>query len=225
VGESYLSPCYNPPIPHSFPLESEAFCVMCDRNFIYNDEYVISEMIGGTVLEGFELSGWTGLALTVEGYDPLKGTVTIKNNKLSSGTYVIVGFIFGTYNESTGQFQIVGYTKDSTTYCWGSYEPSVSVPSRGGTKNVNVETYALNPSSEITLDILPFVGPYNVDGTAVLRYDSVDWGYGKRVIGINWDDLRGYLSHIYDTKIYTDQVTVSPYALPAEVRNFSIAKA
>jgi len=68
VGESYLSPCYNPPIPHSFPLESEAFCVMCDRNFIYNDEYVISEMIGGTVLEGFELSGWTGLALTVEGY-------------------------------------------------------------------------------------------------------------------------------------------------------------
>ena len=178
-------------------------------------------MIARTVLQGLELPG---LALTVEGFDPLTGTVTIKNNKLSSGTYVIVGFIFGNYNSSTKQFTVVNYIKDSTYYAWGSYEPSVSVPSKGNTKDVDVETYALNPSSETTVDIMAFVGPYNVDGTAVLRYDSRDWGHGNRVIGINWSDLQTYLSHVYDAEIYTDRVTVTPRASAAEVRGFSISK-
>jgi len=180
-------------------------------------------MIARTVLQGLELPG---LALTVEGFDPLTGTVTIKNNKLSSGTYVIVGFIFGNYDSSTKEFTVVNYTKDSTNYAWGSYEPSVSVPSKGNTKDVDVETYALNPSSETTVDIMAFVGPYNVDGTAVLRYDSRDWGSGSRVIGINASDLDTYFSnYVYDFEIYTDQVKVKPYTSSAEVTDFSIAKA
>jgi len=182
-------------------------------------------MIAEAALESFELPGYVALTLEVEGFDPLKGTVTIKNNKLSSGTDLIVGFVFGTYDDATKTFSVITYVKDSTTYAWGSYKPQVDAPSKGGTKDVDVETYALNPASEITVDIMAFVGPYNVDGTAVLRYDSRDWGSGSRVIGINWSDLQTYLSHVYDAEIYTDRVTVTPRVSAAEVRGFSISKA
>ena len=187
-----------------------------------------TEMVleGFELSRGFELPGWVGLQLEVEGYDPLTGTVTIQNNKLSSGTDLIVGFVFGTYDDATKTFSVITYVKDSTTYAWGSYKPQVDAPSKGGTKDVDVETYALNPSSETTVDIMAFVGPYNVDGTAVLRYDSRDWGSGSRVIGINWSDLQTYLSsHVYDTEIYLDQVKVKPWTPAAEVTNFSIEKA
>ena len=154
------------------------------------------------VIEDFGSPEQLGSPLEVNGQAPLTGTVRIKNNKLSSGTKVYVGFVFGGLEE-TGDFWILDFPAGGAWYYWGTYK-EVEVPSKGNTKAVDVETYALNIDVTATFDIYVWVGP-----TAALGSYSTDYGSGNRKIGIT-KDFDSYESNIYDSAVYLDQVTVSP---------------
>jgi len=169
-------------------------------------------------LEGFGAAKVIG-ATSVDAFDPLKGVVTFKNNKLTQGVWVNVGFVFGIYDETEKTIELVSFTADSTTYIWGSYVRP-SAPAKGSSKDSDVYTYALNPSAVTTYDVLVFVGP----DTTMTRYYA-DYGSGSRIIGIKWADLQPYLDTVYDTEIYLDVVTVTPWAPNAEITDFTIEKA
>ncbi len=163
-------------------------------------------------LEGFGLD-----IATVYGYDPLTGAVTYTNNDLASGADLIVGYIFGEQQED-GSFKSYTFTADSTTFIWGTFYEDTA-PDKDNSKTTDVLTYALNPSEEITPDAFVFVGEVKTLGTA-----SVDWGSGSRTLGINAQDLIGYVGYMYDNSIIVDVVTVKPWAPEAEVTGFEISK-
>lgn len=177
------------------------------------------------ILESFGEEGGIGAtkgkvigAISVDAFDPLKGVVTFKNNNLTQGVWMDVGFVFGIYDESTGSISLVGFTVDSTTYIWGRYVRPTA-PAKGSSKNADVPTYALNPAAVTTYDVLAFVGPDTTMGCY-----TADYGSGLRAIGIKWADLQPYLNTVYDKKIYLNVVTVAPYALPAEITNLAMSK-
>jgi len=149
--------------------------------------------------------------LEVNPGDWLTGTVTIKNNTLSSGTKVHVGFLFGTYDSDTGDFDPYEFSN----YYYGSVKRDEEVPNKGNTKAVDVKTQALTLiSEEITFDILVWVGPNTyLPGTAVYK-DSE-----KRVIGLDKSHFDSY--EPYDTTLYEDQVTIAP---ESKVTGFSIVE-
>ena len=156
--------------------------------------------------------------LEVNPGDWLTGTVTIKNNTLSSGTEVRVGFLFGTYDDTTGEFDPYDFIGAmGHEYYYGSLERDVEVPNIGNTKAVDVKTQALTfISEEITFDILAWVGPNTyLPGTAVYK-DSE-----KRVIGLDKSHFDSYEPSIYDTAVYEDQVTIAP---ESTVTGFSIVE-
>jgi len=176
-----------------------------------------TEAIYGTGIEGFVVRAGGVSLLDVEGYDPLKGTITVKNNKLDQYTYVDVGFLLGFYDETEETFTVIVITADSTRYWLGTY-CAVSLPAKGNTKDGRTYTYALNFTETTTLDAFVFVGEYKVLNTL-----NVDWGSGSRILGIKESEI-STLS-FYDYKIYTDVVTISPYTTSAEVTDFTLVKA
>jgi len=171
------------------------------------------------VLQGFELPG---LQLEVNGFDPVTGTVTLKNNNLSKGTYAFFGYIFGEYDASTETFTVAAFQVDSVVYAWGIWG-AWSVPDPGGSESWDLPTYALNVASETTFDVLAFIGTSDFP----MQGYNADFGYGSREIGIKFDDLSTYFeNYLYHATVYLDQLTVEPYtALPAEVTDFSIVRA
>jgi len=164
------------------------------------------------VIEDFGSPEGVVSLLTVKPKDPLTGTVTIKNNKLSTGTDINVGFIFGTYDEDTKIFMPYLFKTDvGNIHAGGSFR-TIKAPDKRKTKNAEVKTYAPDLSIGTTFDIMAFVGPWAVDTTPIkIGFKPVDWGFGPRVIGINWANLQAYYSHyVYDTVIYLDQVMIKP---------------
>ena len=168
-------------------------------------------------IEGFKVGAGGVSLLDVEGYDPLKGTITVKNNKLDQYTYVDVGFLLGFYDETTETFTVIVITEDSTRYWWGTY-CAVSLPRQGQTKDGRTYTYALNVTETTTLDALVFVGEYDILTTL-----NVDWGSGSRILGLKEDEISTL--PLYNSVIYTDVVTISPWAPSAEVTDFTLEKA
>jgi len=177
---------------------------------------MLTEAIYGTGIEGFEVRGGGVSLLDVEGYDPLKGTITVKNNKLNEYDYVDMGFLLGFYDETAQTFTIIKFTQDSTDYWWGTY-CAVSLPRQGQTKDGRTYTYALNFTQRTTLDAYVFVGEYKI-----LTTYKVDWGSGSRTLGLKEDDINSL--PLYDYKIYTDVVTISPYTTSVEVTDFTPEK-
>jgi len=152
--------------------------------------------------------------LEVNPGDWLTGTVTIKNNTLDSGTKVHVGFLFGTYDSDTGDFD--PYVLD-TNYYFGSVKRDVEVPNKGNTKAVDVKTQAHEPflpNESITFDIFAWVGPNTYLPGIAVYIDSE-----KRVIAISKSHFDSY--EPYDTAVYEDQVTIAP---ESTVTGFSIVE-
>jgi len=177
-----------------------------------------TEAIYGTGIEGFELSAGRVSLLDVEGHDPLKGTITVKNNKLDEYTYVDVGFLLGFYDEENKTFTYIYFDDENgVRYWWGTY-CAVSLPKKGETKDGRTYTYALNPTSSTTYDALVFVGEYKI-----LTTYNVDWGSGSRILGLKKDEISTL--PLYDAEIYTDVVTISPWTPSAEVTDFTLEKA
>jgi len=176
-----------------------------------------TEAIYEVGIEKFGVGAGGVSLLDVEGYDPLKGTITVKNNKLDQYTYVNVGFLLGFYDETNKTFTFIKFTENNVDYWWGTY-CAVSLPAKGNTKDGETYTYALNPTSSTTYDAFVFVG----EGIAMNSY-NVDWGSGGRILGIKKAEISSLT--LYDTVVYTDAVTISPYRPPAEVTNFTLEKA
>ena len=144
--------------------------------------------------------------LEVNPRDWLTGTVTIKNNKLDSGTKVYVGFIYGTYDDDTEEFE--PYTAHVAGYdhYYMSLTKDVEVPNKGNTKAVDVKSYAWDIiTEETTFDILAWVGPPAYLPGFVVYKDSE-----RRVISVYKSHFDPYVPSIYDTTVYEDQVTVAP---------------
>jgi len=156
-------------------------------------------------IEGIGARAERALALDVNAFDPLSGGITFKNNRITSGTYINQGYVFGIYDEESGSISLVSFTADSTTYIWGVYA-STPVPAKGSSRTVTRNTYALEPSETTTFDCLVFIGP-----EVSLGSFEADYGWGTRMIGIKWADLQPYLDTVYDTEIYLDVVTVTPW--------------
>jgi len=172
-------------------------------------------MITETVLESFELPS---LTLEVEETDPLTGTVTIKNNKLTSGTKVYVGFFIGSYDSGSDMFYPVYFVAGDITYYWCTYKEE-SVPDKGGTKDIELKTYAPSIGEKTTHDIYVWVGQ-----TGTLYKYNTDYGSSIRMVATKKSDWDSYVSKVYDTEIYLDQLTTKPPAPSAEIIDFSISK-
>jgi hypothetical protein len=79
-----------------------------------------------------------------------------------------------------------------------------------------VLSYALNVAAQTTFDVYVFIA------TGTLGLYAANYTKGSRTIGLKLTDFQAL--SMLGTKIYTAQLTVSPYALPAEVVGFSISK-
>lgn len=156
------------------------------------------------------------LQLGVEGFDPLTGAVTWKNNKLTPGASVLVGYVFGKYDEATKTFSIAVFTVDTVQYAWGSVIVATA-PAQGATATPSVLSYALNLAAPTTFDVLVFIA------TGTLGAYAADYNKGARTIGLKLTDFQalGFVA----TKVFIAQITVSPYVLPVEVTGFTISKA
>ena len=138
--------------------------------------------------------------LEVNPKDPLTGTVTIKNNTLSSGTKVNVGFLFGTYDSDTGTFDPYEISMAGTDCYYGAHKWDVEVPNKGNTKAVDVETYATYViSEETTFDILVFVGPSQKLG-GYSEWWSPDYGSRQTLIK---KAIMTHTNQAYTTRQYT----------------------
>jgi len=176
-----------------------------------------TEAIYEVGIERFGVGAGGVSLLNVEGYDPLKGTITVKNNKLDQYTYVDVGFLLGFYDAPTESFGAIVITAGSTNYWWGTY-CAVSLPAQGNTKDGWTHTYALDFTEPTTLDAFVFVGDYQILSTF-----DVDYGSGSRTLGLKEDEIKSL--PLYDAVIYTGVVTISPWTPSAEVTDFTLEKA
>jgi hypothetical protein len=155
------------------------------------------------------------LAVGVEGFDPLTGKVTWRNNKLTQGASVIVGYAFGSYDSATNKFYLAGFKADNVDYVWGSAIVAAA-PAQGTSASPDILSYALNVAAQTTFDVLVFVA------TGTLGLYAADYKKGSRTIGLKLTDFAAIT--VIGSKVYTAQLTVSPYALPAEVVGFSVSK-
>jgi hypothetical protein len=155
------------------------------------------------------------LQLGVQGFDPLTGAVTWRNNTLTQGASVIIGYVLGTYDSSTNTFKMAAFNVGSVQYVWGS-AIAATAPAQGTANTLSILSYALNVSAQTTFDVLVFIA------TGTLGLATADYGKGSRTIGMKFTDFQAL--SMLGTKIYTAQLTVSPYALPAEVTGYSISK-
>jgi len=169
--------------------------------------------VGAITVRGLEVGG-VPMTANAEGYDPLTGTVTWTNNKLSPNS-IFVGYGFG---KAKGEkFTFVGFTREGKTYFWGSFK-YVGIPSKGSSTTTDVVSYALNPSNKMTLDAFVFVASGTLND-----YVGRDWDKGTRVIGFNAGQFKNL--DFAATRVFTDVLTVAPYKKPASVESFSVAVA
>ena len=155
------------------------------------------------------------LAISANPGDPLNGSISYKNNKLTPGASVLVGYIMGSYDPASGTFNAVGFTQDGVQYVWGS-AMNDSAPAQGQSASRSVATYALNPSQTTTFDVLVFIG------TGQLGAISADYGSGARTIGLKWSDFQALT--VLASKPYQAQVTVTPAVAAVEITAFTLAK-
>jgi len=163
-----------------------------------------------------EISEVRPAAVTAEGFDPLTCNVTWKNNKLSSGLLVGVAVLFGTLEGET--FTPLGFDYQGVTYVWGVVNSTETAPTTGYTKTSTLRTYAINPSTTITVDALVIIGDIGYFSSR-----SFDYGYGSRMVGIRAADLETMFSEIYAQAGFQDVVTVTPWKPAVEIQSLSIS--
>ena len=168
------------------------------------------------VVELEEISEVRPMAVSAEGFDPLTCNVTWRNNKLSAGLLVGVAVLFGTLEGET--FTPLGFEHEGYTYAWGVVTPTETAPSAGSTKTTTLLTYALNPSSPISVDALVIVGEFSYCSAR-----SFDYGYGERMVGIRIDTLETMFSEIYAQAGFQDVIALSPMRPAVEIQSLNIS--
>jgi hypothetical protein len=173
------------------------------------------EQAEAIVRAGFAQRG--ALAVSANPGDPLSGTIGYKNNNLSPGASVRVGYVLGSYDAASQKFSASGFEKDGEVYIWGSAILD-SIPAKGTTVSRNVATYTLTPPESTTFDILVFLA------IGALQSADADYGAGSRTVGLKWSDFQALT--ILANKAYQEQLSVSPAGPPpaVEIINFQLAK-
>lgn len=160
---------------------------------------------------------FAALATSVMAFDPIIGDLTWKNNTITPGQEVLVGYGFGTYDPAAESFTFTAYIKDGVPYICGSAVLSPA-PAQGSSKTENISSYAPYTAKPVTFDVLCFIA----SGTLGLL--SQDFTSGARIIGLKWEDFQN-LSLIAD-KIFEDVLAVAPApAAPTEISAFAVRKA
>lgn len=159
---------------------------------------------------------FAALATSVVGYDPITGALTWKNNKLTAGASVLVGYLWGTYDSATGAFSVWVFESGGVQYACGSVLTSAA-PAQGGSKTDSIKSYAPNFTSKTMLDALCFIG------TGTLSVFNQDYGSGARTIGLKWSDFQAL--SLIAVKAFEDMLEVSPWVAAAEITTFTATKA
>ncbi|MCW7078192.1 MAG: hypothetical protein OCU22_03560 [Canidatus Methanoxibalbensis ujae] len=155
--------------------------------------------------------------LETEPGDIIEGKISYINNNLPSGTEITIGYMFGYYKEEG--FVLQAYRADSTVYVWGAVKDT-GLPSPGEESSITIPSaVVIEPSESKTYGVFVCVSPKTSLITHTWTIDSSTY-----VVGIEENSMYNWIGNVYDSEIFTDQITVSRPVPEVEVTGFSITK-